>query len=165
MRKPTIAAINGMAFGGGLELAMMCDILMCSENAKMGLPEIKLGVMPGAGGTVRITQAVGKSKAMQMVLTGEPLNAQDALKWGLVSQVHSKEKLVEEAFVLANKIAAFSQVSAASAKRAIKSSLESGETVAIDHERSLFIGLMNTHDKKEGVSSFLAKKKPQFKDM
>ena len=113
-----------MAFGGGLELAMMCDIMIAADSAMMGLPEIKLGVMPGAGGTVRVTQAVGKSKAMEMVLTGEPLSAQDALKWGLVSQVHPKDKLIEQAFVLANKIAAFSQISAAQAKRAIKHSLE-----------------------------------------
>ena len=105
-RKPFIAAINGMAFGGGLEVAMMADILVCTENAKLGQPEINLGILPGSGGTVRLTQAVGKSKAMEMCLTGEPINAADALKWGLVSQVYpNTEAMIQGATVMAKKIA------------------------------------------------------------
>jgi enoyl-CoA hydratase/carnithine racemase len=120
-RKPLIAAVNGMAFGGGLELAMMADIMLASENAKFGQPEINLGIIPGAGGTVRLPQAVGKSKAMEMVLTGEAIGAQDALKWGLVSQVFpTQEKLMEGAMTLANKIASKSQIAASFAKRSVK---------------------------------------------
>lgn len=107
-RKPIIAAINGMCFGGGLEIALMCDILIASDDAKIGLPEIKLGLIPGSGGTQRLPAAIGKSKAMEMILTGEPINATDALKWGLISQIHSKDKLLGEAYKLAKKIAAMS---------------------------------------------------------
>lgn len=164
-RKPVIAAINGMAFGGGLEVAMTCDILLASENATMGQPEINLGILPGSGGTVRLTQAVGKSKAMEMCLTGEPIKAQDALKWGLVSQVFpTQEKLMEGAWELATKIASKSQMAAGFTKRAVKNSFEVGETAAIAHERTLFVAAMNTHDKKEGIEAFMKKRKPNFKD-
>jgi len=105
-RKPFIAAINGMAFGGGLEVAMMADILVCTENAKLGQPEINLGILPGSGGCVRLTQAVGKSKAMEMCLTGEPITGQDALKWGLVSRVYpTSEAMLEDTMNMAKKIA------------------------------------------------------------
>ena len=161
-RKPLIAAINGMAFGGGLELAMMADILIASENAKLGQPEINLGILPGSGGTVRLTQAVGKSKAMEMCLTGEPITAQDALKSGLVSQVVPHDKLAETAMTLAKKIASKSQIAAAFTKRAVKGALEVGESAAIDHERSLFIASMATKDKAEGVKAFLDKRKAKF---
>lgn len=163
-RKPLIAAINGMCFGGGLEVAMMADILIASDNAKLGQPEINLGILPGSGGTVRLTSAVGKSKSMEMCLTGEPITAQDALQSGLVSQVHPREKLMEAAYTLANKIASKSQIAASFTKRAVKQALEVGETSAIEHERSLFMGIMNSHDKKEGVSAFVEKRKPNFKD-
>ena len=160
-RKPLIAAINGMAFGGGLELAMMCDILLASENAKLGQPEINLGILPGAGGTVRLTNAVGKSKAMEMCLTGEPISALDAHKWGLVSQVFpTKETLREGALTIAKKIASKSQMAAAFTKRSVKNSLEVGETSAISHERSLFIAAMGTSDKIEGTTAFMQKRKP-----
>lgn len=165
-RKPLIAAINGMAFGGGLELAMMCDILLASENAKLGQPEINLGILPGSGGTVRLTNAVGKSKSMEMNLTGEPITAQDALKWGLVSEVYpNQEELLKGAMHLAAKIASKSQIAAGFTKRAVKGSFEMGEQPAIDHERSLFIGAMATQDKKEGIDAFLGKRKPQWKNM
>lgn len=151
-----------MAFGGGLELAMMADILIASENAKLGQPEINLGIIPGSGGTVRLTSAVGKSKSMEMCLTGEPISAQDALKSGLVSQVVPKDKLMETATNLAAKIAKKSQVAAALTKRSVKNSLEVGETAAIDHERSLFIAAMATKDKAEGVKAFLEKRSAKF---
>lgn len=144
-----------MAFGGGLELAMMCDVLMASEDAKLGQPEIKLGIIPGAGGTVRLTQAVGKSKSMEMILTGEPITAQDALQWRLVSKVCPKDKLLDEAIKLGQKISNHSGIATSFAKRAIRQSFELGESSAIDHERTLFIAMMNTHDKVEGVNAFL----------
>ena len=161
-RKPTIAAINGFALGGGLEVAMMCDIQICSDNAKLGQPEIKLGLIPGGGGCVRLTQAVGKSKAMEMILTGEPISAQDALSCGLVSQVHPKDKLIENAMKLAAKIGTYSKTAAGLCKRAVRQSLELGESAGIDHERTLFIAAMGTADKKEGVDAFLNKRKPKF---
>jgi enoyl-CoA hydratase len=165
-RKPMIGAINGMAFGGGLEVAMCCDILLASENARLGQPEINLGILPGDGGTVRLTRAVGKFKAMEMCLSGEPISAADAHKWGLVNAVYpTQEKLMEEAMKLAGKIASKSQVAAAFTKRSVKGAMEMGETNAINHERSLFIAAMGTHDKQEGVSAFTQKRKPAFKDM
>jgi len=142
----------------------MCDILIASETAKMGQPEIKLGVIPGAGGTVRLTGLVGKSKAMEMCLTGEPISAQEAFRVGLVSQVHPKDKLIPEALAMAKKIAGMSQIAAAHAKRSVKNSLETGETNAISHERSLFISMMSAKDKKEGVEAFINKRKPKFID-
>ena len=164
-RKPFIAAINGMAFGGGLEVAMMADILVCTANAKLGQPEINLGILPGSGGTVRLTQAVGKSKAMEMCLTGEPIGAEDALKWGLVSQVYpNAEAMMQGATTLAKKIASKSQMAAGYTKRAVKQALEVGETAAIAHERSLFIAALNTHDKQEGTTAFMKKRKPNFQD-
>ena len=164
-RKPLIAAINGMAFGGGLEVAMMADILVCTENAKLGQPEINLGILPGGGGTVRLTQAVGKSKAMEMCLTGEPITAQDALKWGLVSQVYANsEEMLQGATAMANKIASKSQMALGLTKRAVRQSLEVGETAAIEHERSLFIAALNTFDKREGTEAFIKKRKPAFQD-
>lgn len=108
LRKPIIAAVNGMCFGGGFEIALMCDIIIASENAQFGLPEIKLGVIPGAGGTQRLARLVGKTKAMEMVLTGAPIAAKDAREWHICSQVHPREKLTEEALKLATKIAAHS---------------------------------------------------------
>lgn len=164
-RKPVIAAINGMAFGGGLEVAMMCDILLATEDAKMGQPEINLGILPGSGGTVRLTQAVGKSKAMEMCLTGEPISGTDAYKWGLVSQVYpTQEKLMEAAMTLALKIASKSQMASGFVKRAVKNTFEVGETAAINHERSLFVAAMATKDKKEGIEAFMKKRKPNFTD-
>jgi len=161
-RKPLIAAINGMAFGGGLELAMMADILIASDKATMGQPEINLGILPGSGGTVRLTSSVGKSKAMEMCLTGEPISAADAFNCGLVSQVVPHDKLMEAATTLAKKIASKSQVAAAMTKRAVKYALEVGESAAIEHERTLFIAAMATADKKEGTAAFIEKRKPKF---
>jgi enoyl-CoA hydratase len=162
IRKPLIAAVNGLCFGGGFEIALMCDIVVASENARFGLPEIKLGVIPGAGGTQRLPRLVGKSKAMEMILTGAPISAKEAKEWHIVTSVHSREKLVEETLNLAKKIAAQSQISAAFAKRAISQAYESSLQGGLDHERSLFIGLMGTADKKEGVKAFLEKRPAKF---
>ncbi len=107
-RKPLIAAVNGMCFGGGFEIALMCDFVVASENAQFGLPEIKLGVIPGAGGTQRLTRLVGKSKAMEMILTGVPISGKDAKEWHIATNVFSREKLVEETLSIAKKIAAHS---------------------------------------------------------
>ena len=135
---------------------MMADILVCTENAKLGQPEINLGILPGSGGTVRLTQAVGKSKAMEMCLTGEPINATDALKWGLVSQVYpSSEAMIQGVTAMAKKMASKSQIAAAFTKRAIKQTFETGETAAIEHERSLTIAIMGSHDKQEGTEAFV----------
>ena len=132
---------------------------------KIGLPEITLGLIPGAGGTIRVSRAVGKSKAMEMILTGEPISAEDALKWGLISQLHPDQAtLMEAAFTLARKIASKSQVAAAFAKRAVQYSSNVGETAGMDHERSLFIASMGTEDKKEGTKAFIEKRKAKWTD-
>ncbi|TNV76321.1 hypothetical protein FGO68_gene5784 [Halteria grandinella] len=162
VRKPLIAAVNGMCFGGGFEIALMCDIMIASENAQFGLPEIKLGVIPGAGGTQRLPRLVGKAKAMEMILSGVPISAKEAKEWHICSQVFPREKLTEEALKLAGKIAAHSQMAAAFAKRGVNQAYESGLQGGLDHERSLFIGLMGTSDKKEGVKAFLEKRAPKF---
>ena len=141
---------------------MMCDIQICSDGAKLGQPEINLGLIPGGGGCVRLTQAVGKSKAMEKILTGMPISAQEALRFNLVSQVHPKDKLIENAMNLAATIATFSKTAAALCKRAVRQSLELGESASIDHERSLFITAMGTAEKKEGIDAFLKKRKPNF---
>ena len=128
-RKPLIAAINGVAFGGGLEVAMMADILLCTEKAQLGLPEVNLGLITGGGGVTRLRQAVGKSKASEMLLTGEPILGTEALKLGLVSRVYSdKDSLLAGALAMAKKIASKSQMAAGYTKRAIRQSLEAGET-------------------------------------
>ena len=161
-RKPLIAAVNGMCFGGGFEIALMCDIIIASENAQFGLPEIKLGVIPGAGGTQRLTRLVGKSKAMEMILSGVPISAKDAKEWHIATSVHSREKLVEETLSLAKKIAAHSQIAASFAKRAVNQSMDSGLQGNIEHERCLIIDLMVTYDFKEGVKLFLEKRPAKF---
>lgn len=161
-RKPLIAAVNGMCFGGGFEIALMCDIIIASENAQFGLPEIKLGVIPGAGGTQRLPRLVGKSKSMEMILNGAPISAKEAREWHVCSQVLPRDKLLEETMKLATKIASNSQMAAAFGKRAVNQSYESGLQGGLDHERSLFIGLMGTSDKKEGVKAFLEKRPAKF---
>jgi enoyl-CoA hydratase/carnithine racemase len=114
-----IAAVNGICLGGGLLIAMMCDIIIASENALFSLPEIKLGVIPGGGGTQRLTKLVGKSKAMEMILTGDPISAREAKEWHIVTNVYPKDQLIENAILLAQKIATFSQITAAYGKRAV----------------------------------------------
>ncbi|CAI2371171.1 unnamed protein product [Moneuplotes crassus] len=161
-RKPIIAAVNGYCFGGGLELALMCDVILASENAKFGLPEIKLGLFPGAGGTQRIIRQVGKSKAMEMILSGEMIDAQEALHFKLASSVLPPDQLLEAALKLAKKIGKLSKVAVAAAKMAVNYSAEAGLSEGMRYESSMFNSLTGTKDAKIGVEAFLSKQKAKF---
>ncbi|OBZ83079.1 putative enoyl-CoA hydratase, mitochondrial [Choanephora cucurbitarum] len=163
VKKPIIAAVNGYALGGGCELAMMCDIIYAGENAVFGQPEIKLGVIPGAGGTQRLVKAVGKSKAMEMILAGNVnLNAQEALNLGLVSKVVPSDNLVDEAVKTASVIASMSQVSVQMAKEAINKSFEVPLSAGLRWERIFFQALFGTADQKEGMNAFAEKRAATF---
>jgi enoyl-CoA hydratase len=162
IRKPVIAAVSGFALGGGCELAMMCDFIIAADNAKFGQPEIKLGVIPGAGGTQRLPRAVGKSKAMDMALTGRMMDATEAERAGLVSRVVPFEKLADEALGAALVIADFSQVAVMAAKESVNRAFESGLSDGVMFERRLFHALFATNDQKEGMDAFTAKRKPAF---
>lgn len=161
-RKPIIAAVNGFALGGGCELAMMCDFILASEAAKFSQPEINLGVMPGAGGTQRLTRFVGKSKAMEMCLTGRMMDAAEAERSGLVSRVLPADKLLEEAKAVANKIAAQSRPIAMMTKESVNSSYETMLRQGIMFERRLFHSMFATDDQKEGMSAFVDKRPAKF---
>ncbi|MBW6416204.1 enoyl-CoA hydratase [Celeribacter sp. PS-C1] len=163
-RKPVIAAVAGYALGGGCELAMMCDFIIAADNAKFGQPEINLGIIPGIGGTQRLTRFVGKSKAMEMILTGRFMEAEEAERAGLVSRVVPAKKLVEEALSVADKIAEKSAISVAAAKEAVKRSYELTLAEGIRFERTSFQGLFATEDQKEGMAAFAEKRAPQFRD-
>ncbi|VTU40567.1 putative enoyl-CoA hydratase echA8 [Variovorax sp. PBS-H4] len=163
VRKPVIAAVSGFALGGGCELAMMCDFIIAADNAKFGQPEIKLGVIPGAGGTQRLPRAVGKAKAMDMALTGRMMDAAEAERSGLVSRVVPYEKLMDEALGAALLIADFSQVAVMAAKESVNRAFESGLTDGVMFERRLFHALFATSDQKEGMDAFVNKRKPAFK--
>ncbi|RKP08078.1 enoyl-CoA hydratase protein [Thamnocephalis sphaerospora] len=163
VRKPVIAAVNGFALGGGCELAMMCDIIYAGEKAVFGQPEIKLGTIPGAGGTQRLVKAVGKSKAMEMVLTGSfNLNAHEAERAGLVSKVFAPEVLVDEAVKTASKIASLSQPMVQMAKEAMNQSFEQSLANGLLFERRLFHSTFGTHDQREGMLAFVEKRKAKF---
>jgi enoyl-CoA hydratase len=162
IRKPVIAAVSGFALGGGCELAMMCDFIIAADNAKFGQPEIKLGVIPGAGGTQRLPRAVGKSKAMDMALTGRMMDATEAERAGLVSRVVPFEKLADEALGAALIIADFSQVAVMAAKESVNRAFESGLSDGVMFERRLFHALFATNDQKEGMDAFTAKRKAAF---
>jgi len=157
---PLIAAVNGVAFGGGCEIALMCDIIICSEKARFGQPEIKIGTIPGAGGTQRLVRAIGKSKAMEMILTGRALDANEALRYGLVSAVVIHEELLTHALQLANEIASLSRPIVILAKEAVKSSFDSGLSQGINYERRLFHSSFALKDKIEGMRAFIEKRKP-----
>ena len=163
VRKPVIAAVAGYALGGGCELAMMCDIIFAAEGAKFGQPEIKLGVIPGAGGTQRLPRAVGKVKAMDLVLTGRMMDAQEAERAGLVSRVFPPEKLLDEALAAAAQIAEFSLPSLMMAKEAVNRAYEAPLAEGMLLERRLFHALFATEDQKEGMAAFVEKRKPKFK--
>ena len=162
VRKPVIAAVAGFALGGGCELAMMCDIVIAAENARFGQPEIKLGIIPGAGGTQRLPRAVSKAKAMDLCLTGRFMDAAEAERAGLVSRVVPADKLMDEALGAAATIAEYSLPSVMIAKEAINRSFESTLTEGVLFERRVFHSLFATEDQKEGMAAFVEKRKPRF---
>ena len=162
-RKPIIAAVAGYALGGGCELAMLCDFIIAAETAKFGQPEINLGVMPGIGGTQRLTRFVGKSKAMEMILTGRMMDAAEAERAGLVSRVVAADKLVEEALAAAAKIAGQSPLAVAMNKELVNTSYETTLATGVAIERRLFHSLFAFEDQKEGMAAFIEKRKPAFK--
>lgn len=164
VRKPVIAAVNGYALGGGCELAMMCDIIYAGDNARFGQPEILLGTIPGAGGTQRLIRAIGKSKAMEICLTGDQINAETALQAGLVAKVHPKDENLNEAIKLADKIASLSKPVVAICKEAINASYEMTLNEGNRIERKLFHSTFALEDRKEGMEAFAAKRKAVFKD-
>ena len=163
-RKPVIAAVAGYALGGGCELAMMCDFIIAADTAKFGQPEITLGVMPGAGGTQRLTRFVGKSKAMEMCLTGRMMDAEEAERAGLVSRVVPADKLMDEALAAAAKIASFSKPSVMMTKESVNRAYEMTLAEGVRFERRLFHAMFSTEDQKEGMAAFAEKRSPNFRD-
>ena len=159
-RKPTIAAVSGYALGGGCELAMMCDIIVASDTAKFGQPEITLGTIPGIGGTQRLTRAIGKSKAMDLCLTGRMMDADEAERAGLVSRVVPADKLMEEVIAMAEKIAAMSRPVASMAKDAVNRAFETPLSEGLKVERDLFHATFALDDRREGMAAFIEKRKP-----
>jgi enoyl-CoA hydratase len=161
-KKPVIAAVAGFALGGGCELAMMCDIILAADNAKFGQPEINLGIIPGAGGTQRLTRAVGKSKAMELVLTARMMDAAEAERSGLVARVVPVADLMAEALKIAEKIGTLSAPSVAIAKEAVNVAFETTLAEGVRFERKIFYSLFATEDQKEGMGAFAEKRKPSF---
>jgi len=162
-RTPIIAAVSGFCLGGGSELAMMCDIMVCSKGAKFGQPEINLGVIPGAGGTQRLTRAIGKSKAMHMCLTGDMMSSEEAYASGLVAKVYEDDELLSQSIQMATKIASKGPASLRACKEAVNAADELSLQEGLRFERRLFHALFATDDQKEGMSAFLEKRKPDFK--
>ena len=162
IRKPVIAAVSGFALGGGCELAMMCDFIIAADNARFGQPEIKLGVIPGAGGTQRLPRAVGKSKAMDMALTGRMMDAAEAERAGLVSRVVPYDKLMDEALGAAIIVAGFSQLAVMAAKESVNRAFEGTLSDGVMFERRLFHALFATQDQKEGMDAFMNKRPANF---
>jgi enoyl-CoA hydratase len=164
VRKPVIAAVAGFALGGGCEIAMMCDFILAADDAKFGQPEIKLGVIPGAGGTQRLTRAVGKAKAMEMILTGRMMDAAEAERSGLVSRVVPAASLIEEALKVASSIAALSRPAVYAAKEAVNRAYETTLAEGVKFERRIFHSLFATEDQKEGMRAFAEKRAAKFKN-
>ncbi|HWM46310.1 MAG TPA: enoyl-CoA hydratase [Xanthobacteraceae bacterium] len=163
-RKPVIAAVAGFALGGGCEIAMQCDFIIAADNAKFGQPEIKLGVIPGMGGTQRLTRAIGKAKAMDLVLTGRMMDAAEAERAGLVARVVPLASLMDEAMKTAQAIASMSLPALMVAKEAVNSAFETSLAEGIRFERRTFHALFATHDQKEGMAAFVEKRPPKFED-
>ena len=164
VRKPVIAAVAGFALGGGCELAMMCDFIIAAETARFALPEITLGIMPGAGGTQRLPRFVGKAKAMDLILTGRMMDAAEAERCGLVARVVGPEKLLDEALAAAAKIASFSQPIVMMAKETVNRAQETSLAEGARFERRLFLSMFATDDQKEGMQAFIEKRKPAFRN-
>ena len=162
IRKPVIAAVSGWALGGGCELAMSCDMIIASERARFGQPEITIGVIPGAGGTQRLTLAVGKAIAMEMVLNNRTLSAQEALQYGLVNRVVPVESFLDETLSLAEQIAAQAPVAVRAGKEAVNAVFEGSLTDGLSAEKDLFYSLFSTEDQKEGMGAFIEKRKPNW---
>jgi enoyl-CoA hydratase len=163
-RKPTIAAVAGFALGGGCELALQCDLIIAADNAKFGQPEIKLGIIPGIGGTQRLTHAVGKAKAMDLILTGRMMDAAEAERSGLVARVVPAANLLDEAIKVAETIASMSLPSVLAAKEAVSRAFETSLAEGIRFERRIFHSLFATHDRGEGMNAFIEKRPPKFQN-
>ncbi|KAJ1560307.1 putative enoyl-CoA hydratase, mitochondrial [Nowakowskiella sp. JEL0078] len=164
IRKPILAAVNGVALGGGCELAMMCDIIYAGDKARFGQPEIKLGTIPGAGGSQRLVRSIGKSKAMEAVLLGNTITAMEAERSGLVARVFPAESLVDETVKIAATIAEYSQPIVVMAKEAVNKAYETTLSEGLNFERRLFHSTFATNDQKEGMAAFIEKRTPEFKN-
>ncbi|MEM8755021.1 MAG: enoyl-CoA hydratase [Pseudomonadota bacterium] len=162
LRTPKIAAVGGYALGGGCELAMICDFIIAADSAKFGQPEIKLGVIPGMGGSQRMARSIGKSKAMDLILTGRMMDAEEAERSGLVSRIVPADKLMEETLAAAETIAGYSKPSTMIAKEAVDRAFETSLAEGLHYERRVFFGLFSTKDRTEGMEAFIEKRKPDF---
>ena len=160
--KPIIAALSGYTFGGGLELAMCCDLIVASEGTKLGQPEINIGIIPGGGGTQRLTRAIGKYRAMELILTGGTISAEEARSFGLINRVVPQKQYLEEAKKLAREIGSKGPIAVKLAKLAIRKAEETGLSDGLEYERGLFYALFATKDKEEGMRAFLEKRRPEF---